>query len=58
MSRRPARCTEADIRRAMKVANQAEQPMSVDILPDGTIRIAPLAPVAPVKNSERRVIVL
>jgi len=56
MSRRPARCTEADIRRAVKVALEAG--MAVDILPDGTIRIAPLTTTEPSRNSERRVIVL
>lgn len=39
MSRRPARCTEADIRRAVKVADGR---MAVDILPDGTIRLIPI----------------
>lgn len=42
MSRRPARCTEADIRRAAKVAK--EMGMAVDILPDGTIRIGERPP--------------
>jgi len=40
MSRRPARCTQADISRAVKAAGPG---MCVDILPDGTIRIAPYA---------------
>jgi hypothetical protein len=39
MSRRPARFTEADIRRAAKVAKQLG--MAVEIKPDGTIRIVP-----------------
>jgi hypothetical protein len=39
MSRRPARCTQADISRAIKAAGPG---MAVDILPDGTIRIAPI----------------
>lgn len=41
MSRRPARCTEADIGRAIKAAGKAGKPMAVEILPDGTIRITP-----------------
>jgi len=39
--RRIARCTQAEIRRAMRVAELAEKPMAVEILPDGTIRIVP-----------------
>jgi hypothetical protein len=39
VSRRPARFTEADVRRAAKVAKQLE--MAVEIKPDGTIRIVP-----------------
>jgi hypothetical protein len=41
MSRRPARCTEADIKRALKAALSANPPMAVEILPNGTIRIVP-----------------
>ena len=37
MSRRPARFTEADVRRAAKVAKQLG--LSVEIAPDGTIRL-------------------
>jgi hypothetical protein len=37
MSRRPARFTEADIRRAAKVAKQLG--LAVEIAPDGTIRL-------------------
>jgi hypothetical protein len=39
MSRRPARFTEADVRRAAKVAKQLG--LAVEIAPDGTIRLAP-----------------
>ena len=39
MSRRPARFTEADIRRAGKVAKQLG--LAVEIAPDGTIRLVP-----------------
>jgi hypothetical protein len=41
MSRRPARFTQADIRRAIAAAAKAGAEMSVDILPDGTIRLTP-----------------
>jgi hypothetical protein len=44
MSRRPARCTQADISRAVKAAGPG---MCVEILPDGTIRIAPYSAPAP-----------
>lgn len=39
MSRRPARCTEADIRRAVKAAGGR---MAVEVLTDGTIRLIPI----------------
>lgn len=41
MSRRPARCTQADLNRAVKAAGPG---MAVEVLPDGTIRITPLIP--------------
>jgi hypothetical protein len=41
MSRRPARCTQADIARAIKAVEQTHAHMVVEILPDGTIRIEP-----------------
>ena len=41
MSRRPARCTQADIHRAVSAVQQSGAAMCVEILPDGTIRIAP-----------------
>ncbi len=44
MSRRPARCTQADIQRAIKAAAASEKPMAVEVLPDGTIRITPIPP--------------
>jgi hypothetical protein len=37
MSRRPARFTEADVRRAAKVAKQLG--LAIEIAPDGTIRL-------------------
>ena len=42
MSRRPARCTQADIHRAIKAADQAGARMAVELLPDGTIRLVPV----------------
>lgn len=39
MSRRPARFTQADVRRAVKAT---EGKMAVDIMPDGRIRLAPI----------------
>lgn len=44
MSRRPARCTQADIARAINAAKQTGVSMAVEITPDGTIRLTP-APV-------------
>lgn len=41
MSRRPARATQADIRRAVAAARQAGGQMVVEITPDGTIRLVP-----------------
>lgn len=43
MSRRPALVTQADIARALRAAGDER---AVEILPDGTIRIVPLAAVA------------
>jgi hypothetical protein len=40
MSRRAARFTQADVCRAIKAVEQAGAHMTVEILPDGTIRIA------------------
>lgn len=42
MSRGRARFTEAELRRAAKVAAAAG--MAVEILPDGTIRVVPIPP--------------
>ena len=41
MSRRPARCTQADIARAIKAVAQTGARMAVEIATDGTIRIVP-----------------
>lgn len=40
MTRRAARCTQADLDRAMKAAERAGADFVVDILPDGTIRLS------------------
>lgn len=40
MSRRPATFTKADLARAMSVAR--EHGMTVEVAPDGTLRIVPL----------------
>lgn len=47
MSRRPARCTQADISRALRAAAAISPDTAVEILPDGTIRIGRLAPPEP-----------
>ena len=36
---RPARCTTADIRRALRAVEQTGPGYAVEVLPDGTIRI-------------------
>lgn len=41
MSNRPARCSEAEIKRALRAVQATGMAMNVEILPDGTIRIAP-----------------
>ena len=40
MGRRPARFTQADLSRAIRAIDQAGADMIVEILPDGTMRIA------------------
>lgn len=41
MSRRPARCTEADIKRAIKAARAAGATVAVKIDPEGAIWLYP-----------------
>ena len=43
MGNRPARCSEAEIKRALRAVQATGMAMNVEILPDGTIRIAPTA---------------
>ena len=47
MPNRPARFTTADLRRALKAAEQAGLEWFVDVLPDGTIRIKRSVPEKP-----------
>jgi hypothetical protein len=44
MSRRPARFTQADVNRAIRAAERAGISMAVEILPNGIIRLSPVAP--------------
>jgi hypothetical protein len=41
MSMRAARCSQADIARALRAARQVGGALAVEIAPDGTIRIVP-----------------
>lgn len=41
MGRRPARFTQADLNRAIRAITRAGANMVVEVLPDGTMRIAP-----------------
>ena len=53
MPRRPAAFTKADLARAMDVAK--EHGMTVEVAPDGTLRIVPVAKAtAPVYQGEIR----
>jgi hypothetical protein len=58
MSRRAARCTQADIHRAIKAVEQAGARMAVEILPDGTIRLSPANQNGPEAIGPKRKIVL
>jgi hypothetical protein len=58
MSRRPARATQADIRRAVQAARQAGAQMVVEITPDGTIRLTPADQNTPKDVAQQRKIVL
>lgn len=44
MSRRPARCTQADMTRAFRAAEKLGPHVAVDILKDGTIRLVQAVP--------------
>jgi hypothetical protein len=43
MTMRAARCSQADIARALRAAQQVGGGLAVEIAPDGTIRILPSA---------------
>lgn len=51
MSRRPARCTQADMHRAIKAAEQAGGRMGVKVCPDGAILLLPVEMLSPVLPS-------
>lgn len=55
MSKRAARFTEADIRRAIRAVAKEGAPMAVEVAPDNTIRIVPYtAPPAPKNDAARK----
>ena len=60
MPRRPARVTQADIARAIRAAEQAGSPRTVEITPDGTIKLVPVEPktAKPEASGKKREIVL
>lgn len=58
MSRRPARCTEADIKRAIKALLASGAYGSVEISPDGTIRVSAEAIKPTTANTPKRRIAL
>jgi hypothetical protein len=60
MPRRPARVTQADIARAIRAAEQAGSPRTVEITPDGTIKLVPVESGAakPEASGKKREIIL
>jgi hypothetical protein len=56
MPRRPARFTQADIARAIRAAEQAGSPRTVEIAPDGTIKLVPVEPTKPKVVKKREII--
>lgn len=58
MSRRPATFTQADVARALRAIKQADVKMSVEISPDGTIRIVPAQHLPGGAIEQRKEIVL
>jgi hypothetical protein len=58
MSRRPARFTESDIRRALAAVTKSGGNAVVEIAPDGTIRLVPAALTTPTEAApaERRIV--
>lgn len=53
MSRRPAVITQADIARTLRAMHQVQYPGTLEIAPDGTMRIVPCGP-APTAQPEGR----
>lgn len=58
MPRSPARATQADIARAIRAAAQVGSKMSIEVLPDGTIRLTPYSEIQPEPPAPARKIVL
>jgi hypothetical protein len=59
MPRRPARFLQSDVRRAIRAAEQAGSPRTVEITPDGTIKLVPVEWNAkPEANDKKREIIL
>lgn len=60
MPRRPARATQADIARAIRAAEQAGSPRTVEVTPDGTIKLVPVEPepAKPEASGKKREIIL
>ena len=55
MSRRAARCTEAYLKRAVKAAVAAGAHAYVEVLPDGTIRIAQAEKIEQPRKQEKEI---
>ena len=60
MPRRPARVTQADIARAIRAAEQAGSARTVEVTPDGTIKLVPVEPktAKPEASDKKREIIL
>jgi|HubBroStandDraft_4_1064222.scaffolds.fasta_scaffold1171303_2 hypothetical protein len=56
MPRRPARVTQADIARAIRAAEQAGSQRTVEIAPDGTIKLVPVVATRPEVAKKREII--
>ena len=54
MSRAAARTTQADIARAIRAARQCGVSMSIEIMPDGIIRLTTEKTGGPVANEDQR----
>jgi hypothetical protein len=56
MPRRPAHVTQADIARAIRAAEQSGSPRTVEIAPDGTIKLVPIEQTRQVVAKKREII--